>query len=152
MPLAAPVMTIDFPSRRATALIPLILAQTRPGTALRGNRARRWVAGFAGDRRRRYGYFYLTGRVFYHTLGDPLAQQLNIKSEDGYRLATELSALTGESLTTAVTEALRERLEREQRARDRAAKLTRLTALAAEIRASLRGTAGRLYGAEGLPE
>ena len=67
-----------------------------------------------------------------------MATQLNIKSEDGYRLATELALLTGESLTTAVTEALRERLEREARARDRAQKLARLTALAAEIRASLR--------------
>jgi antitoxin VapB len=64
--------------------------------------------------------------------------QLNIKSEDGYRLATELSVLTGESLTNAVTIALRERLDRERRQRDRAAKLARLTALAAEIRASLR--------------
>jgi antitoxin VapB len=67
-----------------------------------------------------------------------MASQLNIKSEDGYRLATELAALTGESLTTAVTEALRDRLEREQRARDRAHKLARLTALAAEIRGNLR--------------
>ena len=67
-----------------------------------------------------------------------MANQLNIKSEDGYRLATELSVLTGESLTAAVTEALRERLERERRARDRAAKLARLIALAVEIRGSLR--------------
>jgi antitoxin VapB len=67
-----------------------------------------------------------------------MASQLNIKSEDGYRLATELAALTGESLTTAVTEALRDRLDREQRLRDRTHKLARLTALAAEIRASLR--------------
>ena len=83
-----------------------------------------------------------------------MASQLNIKSEDGYRLATELSALTGESLTTAVTEALRERLEREQHAQDRAQKLARLTALAAEIRASLRpaasGEAGP-FDATGLP-
>jgi hypothetical protein len=53
-----------------------------------------------------------------------------------------------------VTEALRERLEREQRARDRAQKLARLTALAAEIRASLRpGAAGEelLYDASGRP-
>lgn len=84
-----------------------------------------------------------------------MASQLNIKSEDGYRLATELSALTGESLTMAVTEALRERLEREQRARDRAAKLSRLMALAAEIRGSLRPTGAGdelLYDpASGLP-
>ena len=68
-----------------------------------------------------------------------MANQLNIKSEDGYRLATELSVLTGESLTAAVTEALRERLEREHRLRDRAAKLARLSALAAEIRAAACG-------------
>jgi antitoxin VapB len=67
-----------------------------------------------------------------------MASQLNIKSEDGYRLATALSALTGESLTTAVTEALRDRLEREHHARDRAGKHARLLALAAEIRSSLR--------------
>ena len=75
-----------------------------------------------------------------------MAHQLNIKSEDGYRLATELSVLTGESLTTAVTEALRERLDRELRARDRVARLTRLTQLAAEIRASLRLPAGAGHG------
>jgi len=80
-----------------------------------------------------------------------VASQLNIKSEDGYRLATELSALTGESLTTAVTEALRERLEREQHAHDRAEKLARLTALAAEIRASLRPAAAGPFDATGLP-
>lgn len=37
---------------------------------------------------------------------------MNIKSEEAHRLARELAALTGESLTTAVTSALRERLER----------------------------------------
>lgn len=83
-----------------------------------------------------------------------MANQLNIKSEDGYRLATELSALTGESLTSAVTEALRERLERERRARDRAALLARLSGLAADIRASLRvqGAVGSdLYDESGRP-
>jgi antitoxin VapB len=81
-----------------------------------------------------------------------MASQLNIKSEDGYRLAVELAALTGESLTTAVTAALRERLDREQHARDRAQKLARLTALAAELRASLRPHAAPpLYDQTGLP-
>jgi antitoxin VapB len=37
---------------------------------------------------------------------------LNIKSEEAHRLARELAAMTGESLTAAVTEALRERLDR----------------------------------------
>ena len=84
-----------------------------------------------------------------------MANQLNIKSEDGYRLATELSDLTGESLTAAVTGALRERLDREQRSRDRAARLSRLADLAAEIRASLRLQPGAghayLYDEGGRP-
>lgn len=40
---------------------------------------------------------------------------LNIKTEEAHRLAQEIAALTGESLTAAVTEALRERLSRLQR-------------------------------------
>ncbi len=84
-----------------------------------------------------------------------VAAQLNIKSEDGYRLAAELALLTGESLTTAVTEAIRERLQRERRARDRVLKLSRLRTIAAETRASLRGPAAlrvvELYDEQGLP-
>jgi antitoxin VapB len=37
---------------------------------------------------------------------------LNIKNEETHRLARELAKLTGESLTAAVNEAIRERLER----------------------------------------
>ncbi len=37
---------------------------------------------------------------------------LNIKSEEAQKLAKELARLTGESMTAAVTEALRERLDR----------------------------------------
>ena len=37
---------------------------------------------------------------------------LNIKNDETYRLTQELSKLTGESLTTAVTVAVQERLER----------------------------------------
>jgi antitoxin VapB len=40
---------------------------------------------------------------------------MNIKNEEAYRLAKELSKLTGESMTTAVTEAVRERLDRIRR-------------------------------------
>ena len=39
---------------------------------------------------------------------------LNIKNQEAHRLAQELSALTGESMAAAVTEALRERLNRLQ--------------------------------------
>jgi antitoxin VapB len=37
---------------------------------------------------------------------------MNIKSEEAQKLAHQLSEITGESLTTAVTEAVRERLDR----------------------------------------
>lgn len=37
---------------------------------------------------------------------------LNIKDEDTHRMAKELARLTGESMTAAVGEAIRERLER----------------------------------------
>jgi len=37
---------------------------------------------------------------------------LNIKNEEAHRLARELAKATGESMTVAVSEALRERLER----------------------------------------
>lgn len=37
---------------------------------------------------------------------------LNIKNEEAHRLAQKIAATTGESLTTAVTQALRERLAR----------------------------------------
>ena len=40
--------------------------------------------------------------------------QLNIKNEDARRMASQLAHLTGESMTQAVTEAIRERLEREK--------------------------------------
>ena len=37
---------------------------------------------------------------------------LNIKNKEAHKLAIVLAALTGECMTTAVTEAVRERLER----------------------------------------
>jgi antitoxin VapB len=37
---------------------------------------------------------------------------LNIKNEEAHRLARELARATGESMTAAVSEAIRERLER----------------------------------------
>lgn len=41
---------------------------------------------------------------------------VNIKSEEAHRLIRELAALTGESQTAAVTEAVRERIARVRRA------------------------------------
>ena len=45
---------------------------------------------------------------------------LNIKNEETCRLARELARLTGETMTGAVTVALRDRLEREKRLRNAA--------------------------------
>jgi antitoxin VapB len=42
---------------------------------------------------------------------------LNIKNDEAHRLAEELARLTGESMTAAVTIAVRERLERIRRER-----------------------------------
>lgn len=46
------------------------------------------------------------------------AVSLNIKSEETHRLARQLAELTGENLTTAVTLAVRERLDRVRRQRN----------------------------------
>ena len=53
---------------------------------------------------------------------------LNIKNEETCQLAAELARLTGETMTRAITIALRDRLEREQRLRN-------ADALAAELHA-----------------
>jgi antitoxin VapB len=44
---------------------------------------------------------------------------LNIKNDEAHEMAVELARLTGESMTKAVSQAIRERLERERRRRDR---------------------------------
>jgi antitoxin VapB len=86
-----------------------------------------------------------------------MGTQLNIKSEDAYRLASRLSELTGESLTTVVTKALRIELDREQRLRDKGALEDRLWSIAGEIKANMADDVtsdhGWLYDDEtGLPK
>jgi antitoxin VapB len=66
-----------------------------------------------------------------------MGTQLNIKSDDAYRMASRLSELTGESLTMVVTKALQTELEREQRRRDKAELKLRLMAIAKEISAEM---------------
>lgn len=90
-----------------------------------------------------------------------MGTQLNIKSDDAYAMASRLAELTGESLTTAVTVALRERLEREQAARRRSeaarqALIAEVLALGRELRANVEpGTSSAdhndLYNENGLP-
>ena len=59
---------------------------------------------------------------------------LSIKSEEADRLARELAAETGETLTEAVETALRERLDREH-AKHAASMRSRLKRLAADVAA-----------------
>ena len=54
---------------------------------------------------------------------------LNIKNEETCRLAGELARVTGETMTGAITVALRERLEREKRRRDAESRAQRLLAI-----------------------
>jgi antitoxin VapB len=82
-----------------------------------------------------HAIFYHIRPAFYQEAD--MGAQLNIKSEDAYRLASRLSELTGESLTTVVTRALRSELEREQRQRDKAALKARLLAIADDIKANM---------------
>jgi antitoxin VapB len=81
---------------------------------------------------------------------------LNIKNPETYRLATELARLTGETLTQAVTEAVRERLERVSRQRQKAT-AAELLAIGQRCAAHLHtpATSGEhatlLYDEQGLP-
>ena len=84
---------------------------------------------------------------------------MNIKNPEAHRLAREVAALTGESVTGAVTESLRERLER-LRAEQREGTATTLLALgrdtanrlSPEFRtADAEAIDDLLYGVDGLP-
>jgi antitoxin VapB len=62
---------------------------------------------------------------------------LSIKTVEADELARSLAQLTGESMTEAVTTALRERLARERARRETAASLPmRLAALSSQLRAA----------------
>ena len=79
---------------------------------------------------------------------------LNIKSDAAHEWAKRLAAVTGESMTTAVTEALRERLERLER--EKSNKFERLMAIAKECARHLNAAGPMmeiedLYDENGLP-
>ena len=82
---------------------------------------------------------------------------LNIKNEETCRLAAELARLTGETMTGAMTVALRERLEREHRARGVEARVAELRAIGRRCAGLLRGGPAAadhgdlLYDERGLP-
>jgi antitoxin VapB len=83
---------------------------------------------------------------------------LNIKNEATYRLVRELAELTGESMTGAVTQAVRERLERLRQAEGREGMAERIHAIAADMRARLPDDffdiehGDLLYDENGLPK
>ena len=83
---------------------------------------------------------------------------LNIKNDETCRLADELARLTGETMTGAITVALRERLEREKRERSAEALVRDMRAIA-ERCAKLMGPGPSaveigemLYDEQGLPK
>jgi antitoxin VapB len=80
---------------------------------------------------------------------------LNIKSREAHGLAGELARITGESMTKAVTEAIRERLERERRRRDEEAVVAKAMAIARRVasypRKDRRPHGELLYDERGLP-
>jgi antitoxin VapB len=82
---------------------------------------------------------------------------MNIKNKEAYHLTRQLSELTGESLTTAITEAVRERLDRIRRERgiDLAERLLLIGRdCAAHLRRPFRtiNHADMLYDERGLPK
>ena len=83
---------------------------------------------------------------------------LNIKNDETCRLADELAKLTGETMTGAITVALRERLEREKRERSAEVLVQEMRAIA-ERCAKLMGPGPSavehgdvLYDERGLPK
>ena len=82
---------------------------------------------------------------------------LNIKNEETHQLARELATLTGESMTGAITVALRERLERERRERSVESRVQELRSIARRCASLLKDGPSAiehgdfLYGEDGLP-
>lgn len=82
---------------------------------------------------------------------------LNIKNDDAHKMAAELAALRGISLSKAVTDAIRNELEREKQHRARTGLSRELLEIGRRCAAHIRGPissrdhAGILYDERGLP-
>ena len=80
---------------------------------------------------------------------------LNVKDPEAHRLAQAIARATGETMTRAVTEALRERYERLQSRRGKAS-VEELLAIARRASAQVKGPyldhAEYLYDGRGLPK
>jgi antitoxin VapB len=81
---------------------------------------------------------------------------LNIKDPEAHKLAQQLARETGESMTAAVTQAIRERLEAVRRRRKRDAMLAAIHAISERSAEILKGPpidhADFLYDEHGLPK
>ncbi len=81
---------------------------------------------------------------------------LNIKHPEAHKLAQELARETGESMTAAVLQALRDRLEAVRRRRKRDAPLAAIHAISKRSAELLKGPyidhAELLYNEHGLPK
>ena len=83
---------------------------------------------------------------------------LNIKNDETCRLARELAHLTGESMTGAITVALRERLERERHASSVEARAKKIRPIAERCARNLKPGPSAvehgdlLYDERGLPK
>jgi antitoxin VapB len=82
-------------------------------------------------------------------------QSLNVKDPEAHRLAKAIAEATGETITNAVTEALRERYDRLQSRRGKAS-VEELLAIADRAAAHIKGSyldhAEYLYDERGLPK
>ncbi len=86
---------------------------------------------------------------------DKDAMSLNVKDPEAHRLAQAIAKVTGETMTRAVTEALRERYERLQSRRGKAS-VEELLAIAkrayAHVKRPYLDHAELLYDERGLPK
>ena len=82
---------------------------------------------------------------------------LNIKNEETHQLARELAQLTGETMTGAITTALREKLDKERRERGVEARIQKMRAIRERCRSLLKDGPSAvehgnfLYDENGLP-
>lgn len=84
-----------------------------------------------------------------------MGNQIRIEGDEAYAMAAELAGLTSESVDAAVVEAVRLRLEKVRHSQAKTAKVERMLALAATIRAHMQEPVSSdhswLYDENGLP-
>lgn len=81
---------------------------------------------------------------------------INIKDPEAHKLAQELSEETGETMTGAVKQAIRERLDRVRRKREKRLTVEEMLEIGRRIRKHIKGPvpdhAELLYDEKGLPK